>query len=140
MKGECFINNKDAFTTWGIRMSETAFTALLSPAPVKAYIQNKSAAIHGKQVLCNAQVSPKVDERSVQLSFSIQAKDLDSFLASFASFTKELQQGKLDIRTKYEPNVTYHFLYLSCNQFKQFNGRLGKFVLKLNEPNPMNRV
>lgn len=41
MKGECYINNKDAYTEWGIIFGETSFTALLTPAPLKNYIVNK---------------------------------------------------------------------------------------------------
>ena len=139
MKGECFINGKDAFTMWGIMFAETSFSALLTPAPVKDYIKNKSALLDGTQVVCDEYVHPKVDERDVQLVFGLKAKNLTEFLSKYSSFSEELQKGILDVRTKYQPGVTYHLLYVSCTQFTQFNGRLGRFVLKVNEPNPMNR-
>ena len=119
---------------------ETSLTALLTPAPVKGYIENKSALIHGKQVLSGEENPPKIDERDLQLVFAIKAKNLTEFLTKYSNFVKELEKGKLNIRTKYQPGVVYHLLYVSCQQFKQFNGRLGKFILKLNEPNPKNRV
>ena len=37
------------------------------------------------------------------------------------------------------PNIVYRTIYISCNQFSQFMQGIGKFVLKLNEPNPNNR-
>ncbi len=138
MTGELFINNKDAYINWGIIFGETSFTALLTPAPLKSYIQNKSALIPGKQVLTNN--PPKVDERDLQIVFFLKAKNLDQFLTRYNSFVTELEKGTLDVRTKYQPSVTYHCIYVSCAQFSQFNGRLGKFVLKLNEPNPKNRA
>lgn len=140
MIGECKINNKDVYTEWGMFLEQNSFTALLTPAPVKGYVQNKSALSHGKQVLCDSGTAPKVDERDVQLVFGIKAKNLDEFMTRYGKFVEELQKGKLDITTKYQPTVVYHMLYVSCQQFKQFNGKLGKFVLKLNEPNPMNRI
>lgn len=138
MTGVLFINNKDAYINWGIIFGETSFTALLTPAPLKNYIQNKSALIPGKQVLTDN--PPKVDERDLQLVFYLKAKNLDQFLTRYNNFVAELEKGVIDIRTKYQPGVTYHCTYISCAQFSQFNGRLGKFVLKLNEPNPKNRV
>ena len=140
MRGVCFINGKDAYTTWGIVFGDTSFTALLTPAPVKKRVENKSALIHGKQVLNDASNPPKVDERDVQLTFWLKAKNLDEFLSRYSSFVAELESGIFDLKTKYQNGVVYHLQYLSCNQFSQFNGRLGKFVLKLNEPNPKNRV
>lgn len=140
MRGECYINNKDAHDEWGVIFGDNSFTALLTPAPVKSYVENKSALIHGKQVLSGEENPPKVDERDVQLTFAIKANNLTEFLTRYANFVTELEKGKLDIRTKYQPGVVYHLLYISCQQFKQFNGRLGKFVLKLNEPNPKNRI
>lgn len=139
MKGECFINNKDAQVAWGITFGDTSFTALLTPPSVKEYIKNKSALLDGTQVVCDEYVYPKVDERDIQLVFYLRAKNLTEFLSRYSSFVSELEKGIIDLRTKYQPDVTYHLLYLSCSQFSQFNGRLGKFILKLNEPNQKNR-
>lgn len=140
MVGELFINNMDAQEEFGIIFGAESFTALLTPPPVKAYIENKSALIHGKRVLGGENNPPKLDERDIQLTFFLKAKNTTRFLAQYAGFCQLLGGGKVDIRTKYQPNVTYHCNYISCTQFSQFNGRLAKFVLKLNEPNPNNRA
>lgn len=140
MVGELFINNMDAQEEWGIIFGAESFSALLTPPPVKAYIENKSALSHGKQVLSGEDTPPKLDERDIQLIFYLKAKNLTQFLTRYAAFCQVLQEGKLDFRTKYQPKVTYHCIYLSCAQFSQFNGRLAKFVLKVNEPNPNNRA
>ena len=140
MRGECYINNKDAHDEWGLILGEISFTALLTPAPIKGYVQNKSALMHGKQVLSGKENPPKIDERDLQLVFAIKAKNRTEFLARYASFVSELEKGAIDLRTKDQPGMVYHLLYMSCRQFTQFNGRLAKFVLKLNEPNPKNRT
>lgn len=141
MVGELFINGLDAQEEWGIIFASGSFTALLTPPPVKAYIENKSALMHGKQVLSGEDNPPKMDERDVQLTFYIRAKSMTDFLTKYDRFCKDvLQKGHIDIRTKYQPKVVYHCNYLSCGQFSQFNGRLAKFVLKLNEPDPNNRT
>ena len=81
-----------------------------------------------------------MNERDVQLTFYLKARNLQEFLNRYSKFTQMLQNGRVDIRTKYQPTVTYRCNYVSCAQFTQFNGRLAKFVLKLNEPDPNDRA
>lgn len=140
MVGELWINNVDAHKRYGISFGEESLTALMTPAPVKAYIENKSALEHGKQVLNTTAKPPKLDDRDVQLTFYLRAKNREQFLQRYEDFCAVLQGGKVNIRTKYQPTVTYRCNYLSCAQYSEFNGRLAKFVLKLNEPNPNNRA
>lgn len=140
MVGEVFINGEDAQEVYGVIFGSESFTTLLTPPPVKAYIENKSALSHGKQVLNDEVTPPKLDERDIQLTFFLRANSMEQFLTRYAAFTAVLQAGRIDIRTKYQPKVTYRCNYISCAQFSQFNGRLAKFVLKLNEPNPNNRA
>lgn len=138
MVGEVFINGVDAQKLYGVIFGEESFTTLLTPPPLKAYIESKSALNHGKQVIIN-NTSPKIDERDIQLTFYLRASSKGEFLKRYADFMAVLQSGRIDIRTKYQPEVCYHCNYISCTQFAQYNGRLAKFVLKLNEPNPNNR-
>lgn len=139
MVGECFINNKDTHTTWGITFGAESFTNLLTFPPLKPYIENKSALLPGKQVLNDTDHAPNVDERDVQLTFNLHARNLATFLQRYESFMEELHKGKIELRTKYQSGKVYRLNYISCVQFAQFNGRLGKFILKLNEPNPADR-
>ena len=137
MTGELFINGKDAYTTWCISMDDTALSALMTPAPNKEFIENKSRLRNGKQVVS---VNPTADERSLTLQINLTAKDEAQFFARYALFCQELEKGVLNIRTKYQPDVTYKTIYLSCSQFSQFMRGIGKFSLKLNEPNPKDRT
>ena len=42
MIGWCTIYGKDAFGSWGIVLDSTALSALMTPAPNKDFIENKS--------------------------------------------------------------------------------------------------
>lgn len=139
MVGEVWINGEDIAEEYGIHFLQGSLTALLTPPPVKAYISNKSALSHGKQVLNDEDTPPKLDERDIQLTFGLVAKNMTQFFDRYNRFCSLLQGGKLNIKTKYQPTVIYRCNYLSCAQFSQFNGKIAKFVLKVNEPNPNNR-
>jgi len=67
------------------------------------------------------------------------APDRGTFLSRYGSFCEELATGQLDIQTVFTGSVIYRTIYKDCRQFEQFNGRIGRFVLTLNEPNPSNR-
>lgn len=136
MKNELFINGNDAYEKWGISLSEGSLTALLTPPTMKGAITNESRLQHGKQVYNIA----KVDSRQVSLELHFSAHSRDEFFNKYLSFCEELKKGKLEIITKYQPDVVYRFLYLSCTQFKQFNLGIAKFTLKLDEYNPTGRT
>lgn len=136
MTGELYINGKDAYTTWGISMDDTSLSTLMTPASNKELIENKSRLEHGRRVLIS---NPKLDERNLTLQINLTAPDVDVFFARYYSFCVELSTGVLDIKTKYQPTVLYRTIYQSCGQFSQFMQGIGKFSLKLNEPNPNNR-
>lgn len=136
MLGQLLINGKDAYANWGITLDDTSLATLMTPAPVKDFTENKSRSNHGKQVSVK---NARIDERDISLSINITAPNRSAFVARYNSFCQELATGKLDISTTYLPNVTFRTIYKGCRQFSQFNGRIGKFVLSLNEPNPANR-
>jgi hypothetical protein len=50
MEGEFYINDKDAYTTWGISMDTSSLSALMTPPPMKEFIENKSRLENGKRV------------------------------------------------------------------------------------------
>lgn len=139
MIGEMKINGYDAYSQWGVTLGNGSLSALMTPPPMKSYITNESAASHGKIVANSSVAMPKVDSRDVQLTIYIYAKTASAFYARYQSFVAELQKGIIELSTKYQSDVLYRLLYVSCSQFSQFNGKLGKFTIKFNEPNPMNR-
>ena len=77
MIGELFINGKDAYTTWGISMDDTSLSALMTPAPNKDLVENKSRLEHGKRVITD---NPKRRTQSnlANQSLLLQIKTLSS--------------------------------------------------------------
>ena len=137
LKGQLYINGKDAYLAWGIFLAETALSALMTPAPNKEFISNKYRSKDGKSVIKH---NPRLDEREITLAFNMTAKDSDTFLTNYAKFCDEvLANGELVIHTRFQPNVWYRCIYLSCTQFSQFAQEMAKFSLKLNEPDPSDR-
>ena len=136
MTGDLSINGKDAYTTWGISLDETSLSTLMTPVSNKDFIENRSRLEHGKRVVAT---NPKLDDRSFTLQIHLTASDKTQFFARYESFCKELAKGVLDIKTRYQPDVVYRTIYQSCSQFSQFMNSIGKFSLKLNEPDPSNR-
>ena len=137
LEGQLKINGKDAYTTWGLFLEETALSALLAPAPNKAYIANDNRLENGTRI---AESAIKVGERDLTLTLNLSASTENDFFSKYASFCSELAKGKLNIETSFQPGVTYHCYYISCTQFSQFMRGIGKFALKLTEPNPTNRT
>lgn len=137
MKGELFINGEDAYLQWGISMDDTSLSELMTPPANKAFIENESRLQHGKQVVV---ANPKLDQRSLTLQINLTASSEEQFFARYSSFCKVLATGVLHLKTKYQPGVVYKTIYLSCGQFSQFMRGIGKFSLKLNEPNPNDRT
>lgn len=137
LKGQLYINGKDAYLTWGIFLDETALSALMTPAPNKEYVTNKYRTKNGKEVF---KYNPRLDERDITLPINMTAKDTDTFMTNYARFCDEvLAKGELVIRTRFQPNVWYRCIYLSCTQFSQCIREMAKFSLKLNEPDPSDR-
>lgn len=141
MVGDLFINGKDAYTTWGVSLDENALSTLMTPVAIKPLVENKGRGADGKQVLGlgNSSFATKVDEREISITIHLSASSQSDFATKYASFCKELEKGRLDIRTRWQAGVTYHFIYLSCTQFSMVQS-LASFSLRLNEPNPRNRV
>ncbi len=131
--GELKINDKDAYMEWGISLEKSSLSALMTPPPLKAFIENKSRLDDGKQIVNH---EPKWDERTLTFVLNLTARDEKQFFARYAGFCQELKKGYLTIETSYQPGVVYHTLYQSCNQFTQFMRGIAKFTLKLCEPNP----
>ena len=134
--GEFYINVKDCYTTWGISMDTSSLSALMTPPPLKEFIENKSRLEHGKRVLTS---NPIIDERNITLTFNLTAKTEEEFFSRYNSFCEELETGVINIKTKYQPNITYKTIYISCNQITQFMRGIARFSLKLVEYNPADR-
>ena len=133
------INNKDAYTIWGVRMGEGFLDVLGASSPMKEFIENKSRLEHGKRVIIN---NPKVDEREITLSFTIEGNSLSDYQVKKKAFFEELYKGAVDIQVPANSNEIYHLIYLgkSVTYAQSLDRTFGKISAKFNEPNPANRI
>lgn len=136
-KDELYINGNEAYETWGVSLSESSLSELMTPPSNKAFVENESRLQHGKQVIV---ANPRFEERNLTLQINLTATTEDEFFKRYDSFCRVLAIGVLDIETCYRPDVVYRTIYVSCSQFSQFMRGIGKFSLKLIEPNPNNRA
>ena len=124
----------DAYDTWGLSLSQTGLSRLMTPAPNKSAVTNKNIISHGASVVQNTFYK---DVRQVSLEVHITARTKDVFMQRYASFCSQvLDAGYILIKTSYQPNEVYHFLYLDCTQFSEFLREMAKFTLTLEEPHP----
>ena len=130
------VNGKDARRTWGIVFDSSSVSALMTPSPMKDYVENSSRLEHGKRVITT---SPRVDSRTLTLSFALYANDEESFFERYDSFCSELEKGTLEIVLSSRPTVKYRCVYRSCKPITQYRNRIARFSLSLEEPNPKDR-
>ncbi len=129
----------DAYTRYGISLDDTAMSKLMTPAPNKDVLENKSDLEHGKRVNRSSD-GVKKDERNVSIILNLTASTKAQFLTKYGLFCTEiLDKGFFDIKTAYQDGVVYRMTYLDCTQFSEFVFGIGKYTLSLNEPDPTNR-
>lgn len=131
-----YINGNDSRSQYGIVFTASAVNALLAPPPLKAYVTNKSRAEHGKRITGG---TTRYDERDVTLEIYLEAPDWATFTTRRAAMMT-LFQSMVTVVIGDESSIYYRLYYLSCSQFTQFNGRIARFQVKFNEPNPNNRA
>lgn len=136
---DLLINTQDAYTTWGVRMGEGFLDVLGASSPMKEFIENKSRLEHGKRVIIN---DPKIDEREITLSFTIEGNPQSDYQAKKKAFFEELYKGVVDIQVPANSNEIYHLIYLgkSVAYAQSLDHTFGKISAKFNEPNPANRT
>lgn len=137
MTGELFINGKDAYTEYGMSLEDGAISALLTPPSLKEFVENESRIENGKKIIVGY---PVYDARDVSLAFHIVAPTKEAFFAKYQALCAVLQKGIVKIKTKYQADTVYKFVYNSCTQFSQYSFGIAKFTLKLTEANPADRT
>lgn len=131
------INGKNAKSEWGILTTQNTLSALLAPCAMKERPTFSSRLEHGTRI---DNSDPKVAERSLNLEIQMTANSPEQFYERHAAFCEELEKGDIELYTTDSPDVIYHFLYDSCNQYSQFCRGIATLSLKVTEPNPKDRV
>ena len=96
MTGELYINEKDAYTTWGVNMGEGFLDAIDAPLPMKEYVEDESRLEDGIRIDTG---NPKVDSREITLGFTIMGSSETDYRSKKAAFQTELQKGALARRS-----------------------------------------
>lgn len=136
---DLLINNKDAYATWGVRMGDGFLDTIGAPAPMKEFIENKSRLEHGKQMIVS---NPKLNEREITLSFTIEGSSQSDYLIKKKAFFEELYKGTVNIQVPANSTEIYHLIYLgkSITYAQSLDRNFGKISSKFCEPNPINRI
>lgn len=139
MKGELYINNKDAWETWGVNMGEDFLNVIDAFAPMKDFIENESRLDHGKKVIY---AEPKIASRDLTLSFTIKGNNANDFRAKRKAFETELYKGKIEVVVPALGDDIYKLTYLgkSVSYAMNVTRTFCTFAAKFEEPNPMDRA
>ena len=135
MIGQLYINDKDAFATWGVVLDEGSFAKLLTPAANKEYTSNQMRSQHGKQVF---RTMPRKEDRDVIITFNIAAATKDEFLSKYELFINYIDSDLILLRV---PSLKKVFkLDAKSYQELSYYEYIGKIAVNFNEPNPQDRI
>lgn len=135
MNGDLIINNKDAWTTWGVRMGDEFIDTIDGFNEMKEYIENESRLEHGKRVITD---NVKVASRQISLQFTIEGNSEKDFRMKKKAFQKELEKGTVNIKIPALGSEVYKLVYLGKNiSYALSTDRcFCKISSKFEEPNP----
>lgn len=136
MINRLFINNKDAWLTWGVTLRKGSYDSLRLGAPQKEYISNDSLAQHGKQYFTQ---QSRVDEKQVILMFYLDASSELEYYQRSKAFEAELRKGLLLFRVP-KLFTEYKLILNNFNDLTTWNkGSKAVFSARFTEPNPTDR-
>lgn len=138
MTGDLFINNKDAWSTWGVCMGDGFLDTIDSFNEMKDYIENESRLEHGKWVITD---NVKVASREITLQFTIEGNSESDYRTKKKAFQTELEKGAVNIKIPALGSEVYKLVYLGKNisYGLSLDRCFGKVSSKFSEPNPMDR-
>lgn len=137
MKGDLFINGKDAFEIWGVNMNEGFLNNLLTPPPAKGYVENKSRLENGKQIVFD---NEKEDEREISLVFTIKGTSQSDYLSKFRAFMAEMSTGLVAVNVPVIGSEKFRVYYKNSVSFAiSVDRTFSKIAIKVFEPDPSNR-
>lgn len=138
MNGDLIINNKDAWSTWGVCMGDGFLDTIDSFNEMKDYIENESRLEHGKRVITD---NAKVASREITLQFTIEGSSQSDYRTKKKDFQAELEKGSVNIKIPALGTDVYKLVYLGKNVSYglSLDRCFGKVSSKFCEPNPANR-
>lgn len=138
MTGDLFINNKDAWSTWGVRMGDSFLDTIDGFNEMKDYIEDESRLEHGKRMITD---NAKVASREITLQFTIEGSSESDYRTKKKAFQTELEKGLVNIKVPALGTDVYKLVYLGKNVSYglSLDRCFGKVSSKFCEPNPANR-
>lgn len=135
---DLLINGKDALIEWGVRMGDGFLDALNGYYPMKDYITNNDRTQDGVQYVG----TPKVNERSLTLNFTMEGMNSSDFTTKNKAFVEVMRGGDVVIQVPEDSPAVYHLKYTgkSCTFARNTERTFAKLGLAFIEPNPTNRV
>ena len=109
MTGDLFINGKDAWSTWGVRMGDGFLDAIDGFNQMKDYIEDESRLEHGKRIITD---NAKVASREITLQFTIEGDSGGDYRTKKKSFQSELEKGAVNIKIPALGSEVYKLVYL----------------------------
>lgn len=139
MTGDLFINGKDAWTTWGVRMGDGFLDSIDGFNEMKDYIEDESRLEHGKRVITD---NAKVASREITLQFTIEGSSESDYRAKKKAFQTELEKGDVNIKVPVLGSEVYKLVYLgkSISYGLSLDRCFGKVSSKFCEPDPTDRM
>lgn len=131
MIGEFKVNDKDAFSVWGVFLTRKALNEFRKRSNNKPVVTNRSRLEHGERVVYN---DIRKDARDIIIELNITASSREEFHKRYESFTDELDKGEIKMYIK-EHNRNY-YVYLKDHMDLEYFDRIGTFSVRLREPNP----
>lgn len=140
LKGLLYFNDKDAYTQYGVFLTEnrcdehTNIDALLAAPAMKPYLSVSFRELDGEKLPAVLPV-PRFEARDMTLYFCLCVETAEDYQNRYAAFVSLLKSGRLSIRV---PNLnrTYKVYYKELSGYEQLSETTARFKVKFREPEP----
>lgn len=125
----------------GVSLEKGSYAALLTPAPLKGFVENNDPTKHGTEVLTHKSDGSslaRVSERDVSLTFQIVGANNVDFMAKYSAFIDILNDGLITLYVS-DLERTFRLIYSNSTRYDNFRLKACKLSVRFREPNPTNR-
>lgn len=135
MIGELYINDKDTWATWKVKLDD-GYDSLRLPSNPKEYASNEKRSQPGKQVFVS---NPQPQSKDVQLIFAVVCDSADEYNQKFDSFVDELK-GVMTLKVPALKKVYKLRVIDYLNLSSGLGLRDGRLSVRFSEDNPQDRI
>lgn len=120
----------------GVTLLSGAYGELLTPSPLKSYIENDDPTKDGVQI--DTLTIPKQKSRDLTLKFLIRGDSVEQFAERYSTFVNMLYGGEVALFVP-DMGMYFHLLYTSVTQYGNYRLNACEMAVKFKEPDPTNR-